>query len=138
MFAIVKAFIAGFVSTLTFHQGLVWVFAHYDIAAFSAWNMAPVPPLEIPAVVSLALWGGVWGIILWFLIRRAMAAGYYVGATILGAIGPSAVALSLVAWLKDKPLAENLDLHVIGIALALNGAWGLGVAIFMRVMHPPR
>jgi len=138
MFAIIKAFIAGFVSTLTFHQGLVWVFARYDIAAFTPWHMAPVPPVGMPAVLSLALWGGLWGIALWFLIRRALAAGYYVGAIILGAIGPSVVALSLVAWLKGQPLADNLDMHVIGVALALNGAWGLGVAVFMRIMHPPR
>lgn len=138
MFGIIKAFFAGFVSTLTFHQGLLWVFKQYDLVGATPWNMLSVPPFGAPAVISLAFWGGLWGILIWLLIRRALAAGYYVGAVILGAIGPTAVALTLVAWLKHHPIAANLNLHTIAIGLALNGAWGLGVAVFMRIMSPPR
>ena len=141
MFAYIKAFIAGFVSTLVFHQGLLWVFDNADLLNASVWNMAPVPPFGVPAVISLALFGGLWGILLWLLIRRALAAGYYVGALILGAIGPTLVYLFVVQWLKGQPFPEIIDglsLPRVGIGLALNGAWGLGVAILMRVMHPPR
>ncbi|MBO9468853.1 hypothetical protein J7355_01950 [Endozoicomonas sp. G2_2] len=141
MFAYIKAFVAGFVSTLTFHQGLLWVFDNAGLRAASVWNMAPVPPLGVPAVVSLAFWGGLWGVLLWLLIRRALAAGYYVGAFILGAVGPTLAYLFVVQWLKGQPMPAILDglsLHGVGLGLALNGTWGLGVAILMRVMHPPR
>jgi len=142
MFAFIKAFVAGFLAVLVFHQGLVWAFDFYGIIDASPWNMAPVPPFGIPKVVSAALFGGLWGIVLWLLIRRALAAGYYVGAIILGAIFPSLVALTLVTWLKNgQDTAAMIDawsMHRVGVALAVNGAWGLGLAVFMRVMHPPR
>ena len=142
MFAFIKAFVAGFVSTLTFHQGLLWLFiAAQLVPTGTPWKMTPVPPFDIPSVISLAFWGGLWGMLLWLLIRRAMAAGYYVGAIILGAIGPTLVALFIVQWLKGQTMTEifdGLSMARVGVGLALNGFWGLGVAVFMRVMHPPR
>lgn len=142
MFAFIKAFIAGFVSTLTFHQGLLWLFiAAGVIPSGTPWNMSPVPPFDVPSVISLAFWGGLWGMLLWLLIRRALAAGYYVGAAILGAIGPTLVYLFVVQWLKGQTMTEifdGLSMARVGVGLALNGFWGLGVAVFMRLMHPPR
>lgn len=141
MFAFIKAFVAGFIATLTFHQGLLWVFVAANLRSATVWNMAPMPPFGVPAVISLALWGGLWGMLLWLLIRRALAAGYYVGAIILGAIGPTLVYLFVVQWLKGSAMNDiiaGLSLAGVGMGLALNGAWGLGVAIFMRLMHPPR
>ena len=142
MFAIIKAFIAGFVAVLTFHQGLVWLLDFQGIILATPWNMTPVAPLGVPAVISAALFGGLWGILLWLLIRNAMAAGYYVGAIILGAVFPSLVALTLVSWLKNghdtQGMIDAWNVNRVGIALAVNGAWGLGLAVFMRVMHPPR
>ena len=142
MFAFVKAFIAGFLAVLSFHQGAVWLLDFQGVIDATPWNMTPVPPFGVPAVISAALFGGLWGMLLWLLIRNALAAGYYVGAIILGAVFPSLVALTLVSWLKNgqdaEALVEGLTLPRIGVALAVNGAWGLGLAVFMRVMHPPR
>lgn len=142
MFAIIKAFIAGFISVLTFHQGLVWLLNFEGVIQAQAWNMLAVPPLGVPAVISAAFFGGLWGILLWLLIRNAQAAGYYVSAIILGAIFPSLVALTLVSFLKNGHSAHDMmaawSLHRVAIALAVNGAWGLGLAVFMRILHPPR
>ena len=142
MFAFVKAFIAGFLAVLSFHQGLVWLLDFQGVIDAAPWNMAPVPPLAMPKVISAALFGGLWGTLLWLLIRRAEAAGYYVGAMILGAVFPSLVALTLVTWLKNgqdsNAMIDTWSMHRIGVALAVNGAWGLGLAVFMRIMHPPR
>ncbi|MES1927030.1 hypothetical protein [Salinisphaera sp. T31B1] len=142
MFAFVKAFIAGFLAVLSFHQGLVWLLDMQGVIDATPWAMTPVPPLGVPKVVSSALFGGLWGVLLWLLIRRALAAGYYVGAIILGAIFPSLVALTLVTWLKNGQdtgaMIDSWNMHRMWIALAVNGAWGLGVAVFMRIMHPPR
>lgn len=141
MFAFVKAFIAGFLSVLTFHQGLLWLLDFQGLIDAAVWNMAPVPPFGVPKVLSAALFGGLWGILLWLLIRNALAAGYYVGALLLGAVFPSLVALTLVPWLKGQApdaIVESWTLPRVGIALAVNGAWGLGLAVFMRLLHPPR
>ena len=141
MFAFIKAFIAGFISTLTFHQGLLWLLHVAGLVGSSAWAMAPVPPLGVPDVISLAFWGGLWGMLIWLLIRHTMAAGYYVGALILGAILPTLMFLSVVPLVKGENMADIAaawTLPHIAVGLALNGIWGLGVALLMRVMQPVR
>lgn len=141
MFAIIKAFIAGFVATLTFHQGLLWALSQLQVLSTTVWRMDPVAPLGVASVISLALWGGLWGIVIWLLIRNALAAGYYVGAVILGATLPTLVALTLVPLARGgsvDAMVGGLTLDHAAIGLAVNGAFGLGVAVFMRIMHPPR
>lgn len=131
----VKAFIAGFVSTLVFHQGVLTLF--YLAGAFprAPYDLGPVPPLRIPAVISLAFWGGVWGVAIWPLLKNAPGASYWVRALVIGAIGPSAVALFLVFPLKGMPMAGGWDPKLIVGALILNGAWGVGMALVMRLMR---
>jgi len=51
-----KAFIAGFASTLVFHQGLLWLLYAGGVSPRAPWNMTPVPPLNVPAMISLAFW----------------------------------------------------------------------------------
>ena len=136
-FTTIKAFIAGFLSTLIFHQGAFALFYYYGLSDSGPYDMTPVWPLAVPSVVSLAFWGGLWGIVIWGLIRNAEAAGYYVGAIILGAIGPTALSLFVIRPLEGLPFAADWNTQVIAGGLVLNGAWGLGVALLMRVMKPP-
>ena len=134
----VKAFIAGFVSTLVFHQGVLTLF--YLSGAFPRppYDFTSVPPLGIPAVISLAFWGGVWGAAIWALLKDAAGAAYWVRAVVLGAIGPSAVALFIVFPLKGMPMAGGWDPKLIVGALILNGAWGVVLALFMRLLRRSR
>jgi hypothetical protein len=130
----VKAFIAGFVSTLVFHQGVLALFYLAGVVSLRPYDLETVPPLGIPAVISLAFWGGVWGAAIWPLLKNAAGPAYWVRALLIGAIGPSAVALFIVFPLKGKPLAGGWDPKLIIGALILNGAWGVGVALLMRLL----
>jgi hypothetical protein len=130
-----KAFIAGFVSTLLFHQGLLWLLYMGGLSPMAPWNMTPVHPLRVPAVISLAFWGGVWGVVLWAFIRTARGAPYWWKALVLGALGPSLVAWFIVMPMKGQGPAGGWDPKIIIGALLLNGAWGLGVALLMRLMN---
>lgn len=123
----VKAFIAGFVATLVFHQGVYTLLYLADPSLPAPFNMTAAPPLGIPSVLSLAFWGGVWGVPIWWLIRNASGAQYWLRAAVLGAIGPSAVAMLVVFPLKGLEVNPKI---VVG-ALILNAAWGIGVALFM-------
>lgn len=129
-----KAFVAGFVATLLFHQGLLGVFHLTGVFPRPPWNLAPVPPLGVPGVISLAFWGGLWGIALWALIRKLEGVGYWMSALVIGALGPSIVAWFVVMPLKGMPAAGGFDPKIIVGALLLNGAWGIGVALLMRAM----
>ena len=130
----VYAFGAGFISTLTFHQGTLFVLHKAGLWPKPAFSMEATKPLNIPAVISLALWGGVWGIAAWSVIRGMSGAPYWTYATLFGAIGPSAIALFVVFPLKGLPMAAGWNPKVIGAVLLLNGMWGLGVAVLMRLM----
>lgn len=129
-----RAFIAGFVSTLVFHQGLFWMFHRAGLIPQAAWNMAPVPPFGVPAVLSLAFWGGLWGIALWLLVGRAHGGRRWALAIGLGALLPSLVALAVVFPLKGGAFFAGGDPKILAGALLLNGAWGLGVALLMKLM----
>lgn len=129
-----KAFIAGFVSTLVFHQGALAALHAAGLSPKAPFAMTATAPFQVPAVISLAFWGGLWGIALWLVIRRARDLRYWTLAVVLGALGPSIVALFVVFPLKGMPLAGGWDPKIIVGALILNGAWGVGVALLMRLM----
>ena len=129
-----RAFIAGFVSTLVFHQGVLALLHAGGISPRAAFNMDKVPPLGVPQVISLAFWGGLWAIGLAYALRSQAAGGYWLWWIVLGALLPSIVALFVVFPLKGMPMAGGWDPKVIVGALILNGAWGFGCALILRYM----
>jgi hypothetical protein len=88
----------------------------------------------VPAVVSLAFWGGLWGIALGAVLRLSTSAAYWRRAAVFGAVGPSVVAWFVVMPLKGMGPAGDWDAKIIVGALLLNGAWGLGAAAIARAM----
>ena len=126
----IKAFIAGFLATLVFHQGLFMVFYLAGMVPMAPFNLTPVPPIGVPSVLSLAFFGGLWGMLLWLVLGRLGGASFWLGNIILGAIGPTAVAMLVVFPLKG--LEVTAQTWVGG--LMLNGFWGLGVAVFLVLM----
>lgn len=129
-----KAFAAGFLGTLVFHQGLLGVLYLAGVSPRAPFPMAATEPLGIPQVVSLAFWGGVWAMALWPLLRRRTGGAGLAAWSIAGALGPSAVALFVVFPLKGLGVAGGWDPKIIVGALLLNAAWGLGTALFLRAL----
>jgi uncharacterized membrane protein len=133
-----KAFLAGFASTLIFHQGLVAFLHAVGFIPRIPYSFAATAPFQIPQVVSLAFWGGVWGIPLWLVIRRKGSTKYWFTALVFGALFPSAVAWFVVFPLKGLPVAGGWKPSGILVGLLVNGAWGIGVALLMKMMHARR
>lgn len=125
-----KAFIAGFVATLVFHQGMFGVLYLAGVVPVPPFSLTQVPPLGVPQVVSLAFFGGLWGIPVWALIRDRAKAVYWSGAVMFGALAPTAVAMLVVFPLKG----QNVELATWIGGLILNGAWGFGVALVMVLL----
>jgi hypothetical protein len=69
----------------------------------------------------LARWDGSWR--------------YWIAWLVAGALGPSLVALFVVLPLKGKPVAGGGNLKLIVGALLLNGVWGLGTALVLRLVQ---
>lgn len=126
-----KSFIAGFLATLTFHQGLVAVLSAAGVIGASAYNLAPTAPLGVPAVISLAFWGGIWGIVLWLLVRANRGLKRWIWAGVVGAIGPTAVALLVVFPLKGI----DVGLGMVPVGMVLNGVWGVGTLLLLNALR---
>lgn len=130
---LVLGFVAGFLATLVFHQIAVSILWAIGIAPFGPYPMGATAPFGVPAVISLAFWGGVWGIIYALVDRHFPAGGnYWVAAFVFGAILPSLVALLVVVPLKGGPVGGGGSPALLLTAVLVNGAWGLGTGIFLR------
>jgi hypothetical protein len=128
-------FIAGFLSTLIFHQlalGLLW---SAGVAPSAPFSMAATQPFGVPAVFSLAFWGGVWGVL--FALTEGKfgrRGGYWVAAFLFGAVLPSLVALFVVLPLKGQPVGGDWRPPLLLTAFLINGAWGVGTGLFLRAL----
>lgn len=128
-------FAAGFLATLIFHQLALLVLWNAGIAPVGPFPMDPTQPLGVPALFSLAFWGGVWGVLFAMADRLfPSGAGYWVMAFLFGAILPSLVALVVVMPLKGMPMGGGWAPALLLTALLINGAWGIGTGIFLRLM----
>lgn len=131
---IVFPFAAGFLATLIFHQLTLWVLWQAGVAPFASFSLAATSPFGVPAVFSLALWGGLWGILFELAESRFPSGGWYwVSAFLFGALLPSLVALLIVLPLKGRPLGGGWGLPLLVTAFLINGAWGVGTAFFLRL-----
>jgi len=132
---ILYGFAAGFLATLIFHQLTLWTLWHAGLAPFAPFSLAPTRPFGVPAVFSLSFWGGIWGIMFAFAESRFPAgSGYWIAAFLFGAILPSLVALLLVLPLKGRPMGGGWGMPLLVTAFLINGAWGVGTALFLRLV----
>lgn len=135
----ILAFVSGFLAVLIFHQGMLAILHQAHHAYPAPWSMRSVPPFSVPAVVSAAFWGGIWAMVLGHLLRGLRPGPAYWSTWIV--VG--ALALSVVAWVVVMPLkgmrpGNGWQPAAVGLALAVNGAWGLGTAIFLRLFGVQR
>ena len=131
---IFKAFLAGFAATLLFHQPVLWLLFKAGIAGRAPYSFAATKPFGVPAVISLAFWGGVWGILLLLVLRRTLKKRTaWVAAALFGAIAPTLVAAFVVAPLKGQPIPRGPNALITG--LAINAAWGVGTLVFLRLFR---
>ena len=127
-------FAAGFVATLLFHQPVLALLTQIGLAKASVYSWAATAPLGIPQVISIAFWGGVWGIVFVFA-RRYFPAGsrYWLYAFLFGAVFPTLVAWFVVAPLKGLPMAGGWQASRMLTGFLVNGAWGLGTALLLAL-----
>jgi hypothetical protein len=132
---LVCGFIAGFLATLIFHQLTLALLWSIKLAPFGPFPMAATQPFGVPAVFSLAFWGGIWGIVFALIDGRFPArAAYWLTAFLFGAIFPSLVALLIVLPLKGKPMGGGWHAPLLITAFLINGAWGVGTGLILKLL----
>ncbi len=131
---VVLAFVAGFVSVLIFHQLMLALLHAIGIIPVAPYDFQSVPPFGVPAVLSAAFWGGVWGIVFTLVEPRfPRGAGYWVAAALFGAVALTLVFWFIVAPLKGLPVGGGWQAAAWVTGLLVNGAWGLGTALLLRL-----
>jgi hypothetical protein len=132
--SVLIGFVAGYFATLTFHQLMVAFLYAVGVAPFAPFSMTATQPFGAPSVISLAFWGGVWGI-LFALVDRAFPrkVGYWVTAFLFGGVLASLVALLVVLPLKGRPMGGGWHFPLLVTALIANGSWGVGTGFFLML-----
>lgn len=126
---IILPFKSGFFATLVFHQGLILLMYYLNFTDRQPFNMEPTQPFAVPSVVSLAFFGGLWGILIWSLIIKQTNQRKFLFSLVLGAFGPTLVAMLIVFPLKGLPVTAGL----FGMGLLLNAFWGFGLWLLMQL-----
>jgi hypothetical protein len=127
-------FIAGALAVPLFHQVFLAVLNAIGWVARQPYAMTATKPFGVPQVISLAFWGGVWGLLLGLVLTRVRSSAvYWLVALVFGAIAPTLVAMFVVAPLKGRP--PGGDAKTFAIGLLVNAAWGVGTAALYRLMQ---
>ena len=131
---LIAGFLAGFLATLLFHQLTLALLWGLGVAPFGPFPMGATWPFGIPAVWSLAFWGGIWGILFALVERYFPHHAYWTIAFIFGALLPSLVAFVIVLPLKGQPMGSGWYLNRLLTAFLINGAWGVGTGLILKVL----
>ncbi len=132
-----RAFIAGLVATLTFHQLAVWLLAAAVALPVKPWNMA-ANAYGAPSVLALAFWAGIWGIALCAVIRSQRWTPALFWGAVLGAVLPSLWLWTVLAAVHGRPMFAGGNLKMIGFALFVNAVWGVGTVLLFKAMQRDR
>ena len=125
-------YLAAVVSVLTFHQGMWAVLWAWGLMPLAPYPTFPVGAIHYPLIVSLCVWGGVYGALFGLVLPRLGRPLWPWG------IGLGLLA-TLVAWfvvspLKGQPVADGFDLRAMALPLVINAMFGLGVALILPAM----
>ena len=127
-----RGLLAGLLAALTFGQGALFLLSLAGLVPPPSLSFKTDPGQVVPDIASAALWGAAWGAVLAPLLPRGRprGRGYWVAATLLGAVLPT-----LAAWLVAVTLAgapsDGSGWLAVAAALLVNAAWGFGTALLL-------
>lgn len=128
-------FAAGFLATLLFHQVAVALLQQLGVTDRAAFSLRSTWPFGVPSAVSLAFWGGLWGMAFAATMMARISpsgARSWVNALLFGAIAPTVVNWLVVAPMRGLPIGYGWHPSDMLTSILANGAWGLGTAALLR------
>jgi hypothetical protein len=135
--------IAGVCAMMAFHQGFLHLLHHHgekvpnltDALGYfpMAFNFRQIPPLELPLLAVLAIWGGFWGIIIAVLVRVSHVGHFDLAMGLLfGGIAITAAETTALPSLIGLPILNSHNEPALIRAAIMNGTFGFGTVLFLR------
>ncbi|AMJ59260.1 hypothetical protein [Bosea sp. PAMC 26642] len=123
-------FLAGAISVVIFHQGMVMILHLLGLLPTGPWLFIPVPPLGVPSLLSQMFWGGLWGMLFAAIWPHIPGSEFWLKGLIFGIIGPTVIGnWLLVPGLRGRPLFANFAALGLLNGLLIGGAFGIGLAL---------
>jgi hypothetical protein len=120
--------IAGLLSVFLFHQTTSLLVVTLTGSPAVGYSLAPVNPLQLPAVLNLVIWAGLWGAVIWPAIKSMPTRWpVVVAAFVIGAIGTTVVGWTITA-LAQK-IVMTFSWGRIWRGPLNNGMFAVGVAL---------
>lgn len=131
---VIAGFLAGFLATITFHQLMLMLLNELGLTTRGAFVTEPAQPFGVPAVLSTAFWGGLWGVALTIVSKpNHSGAQYWLSALLFGTFAPTLVAWFVVAPLKSMPIAAGWRIPSMTASVLVNAGWATGTALLLRL-----
>ena len=132
---LLTGFVAAVLSVLIFHQGM-WGLLHVlDMAGYqmpAPYPMRAIPPWNVPAIVNLCFWGGLYGAVFGLLAPRFTLPMWMCGL-ITGLIAVL-VGFFVVPAIKGLPMGGGYALNDWVRSILINGTFGIGLGIIYPIL----
>jgi hypothetical protein len=127
-------FVAGALSVVVFHQGMVFLLYLMKVVPNAPWNLSTIKgPVPIPTLVNQMFWGGIWGIGFAALAGLIPIANNILRGAVYGLLGPYFLGNAiLVPLFKGGPMFWGLDPTRMIAGALIGASFGAGVAIISR------
>jgi hypothetical protein len=137
---VLAGFIAGALGVLIFHQLGFWIANELGLTRAPLYNMRGVPPWGVPAIVSAAFWGGLWGIAAAFLVPRLPGALAATGDGVVGWVLFAGIVVTLVNWfvvlpIKGAPVGGGFRMPGVVVVPIVYAFWGFGMWLIVRLLR---
>jgi hypothetical protein len=130
-------FVAGALSVVIFHQGMVLLLHLLNQTPNFPWSMAPMRGgfLPVPAVVNSMFWGGLWGIAFAVLGHLIPVANTALKGLVFGLAGPYLLGNAiLVPFFKSQAYFWGGQPSRMILGALINGAFGIGLALIHKAL----
>jgi hypothetical protein len=133
----VLGFVAGAISVLVFHQGMVLILHLMKQVPNFPWNTATFRggPFPIPVIVNQMFWGGLWGVGFAAFAGLIPVAHNVLRGVVYGLLGPALLGNGiLVPLFKGGAFLWGFQPPRILISALIASAFGAGMAVIYRFL----
>lgn len=128
--ALLVGFISAAIAVVIFHQGMFLILNVLGMLPARPWNLAPVGPLGVPALVNQMFWGGLWGMLFSQVWPYLPGKEFWLKGVVFGLLGPMLLGnWILIPLIKGGPYFAGLVpmRMLIGALIQISFGFGLGL-----------